>query len=76
MVNRRHKFEVGIYNRDVRAALALPGRRNTTEFDDAWADIHWVEVTAFDPTDAKDKVLRRFPEDRGFIVTDTVDLGP
>jgi hypothetical protein len=75
MPARWHKFEVGVYNKEVRAALANHPRRNTTEFDDAWADIHWVEVTAFDSDEARAIVLRRYPESRGFVVTDTVDLG-
>lgn len=74
MSERWRKYEVGIYNKDVRSALSEPPRRNTTEFDDAWGDIHWIEVSAFDPSDARAKVLRRYPETRGFVVTDTVEL--
>jgi hypothetical protein len=62
----RKKFEVGLYNKDVRDALADGVKHKN--LDDEWADIHWIEVAATDEQDAQRRVQRRYSERTGYVV--------
>jgi hypothetical protein len=59
-------YEVGIYNAEVRERVEA-GHRHRSLTDD-WAEIHYIEVSAADIAGARLKVLRRYPEKRGFII--------
>ena len=64
------KFEVGVFNQEVRDALKL-GERHSQLKDD-WADIHWVEVRAADEKAARQKVNVQYPAARGYVITEVV----
>ena len=68
----RHKFEVGVFNQEVRDAMRQ-GERHPQLKDD-WADIHWIEVLAVDENAAREKVRGRFPPERGYVITEVVLL--
>ncbi len=68
----RHKFEVGVYNKEVREAMRQGDRHR--ELKDDWADIHWIEVFAIDEEAAREKVMHRFPPERGYVITEVVRL--
>ena len=57
------RFEVAVYNEDVRTALQ-EGRRHRDLTDD-WADIHYIDVEARDAQHARNKAETRYPENRG-----------
>jgi hypothetical protein len=60
------EYEVGVYNSEVRDCVAEGNRhRNLT---DDWAEIHYIEVEADDQKGARNQVLRRYPEKRGFVI--------
>ena len=61
-------FEVAIYNKDVLECVN-EGRRHKQLSDD-WADTHYLEVNAATEADARRKILTKYPEDHGFVITD------
>jgi hypothetical protein len=60
------KFEVGVYNSEVRAALKA-GKRHRDLTDD-WADIHYFDIEAEDAQAARQRMERKYPPDRGYVV--------
>ena len=60
------EYEVAIYNSEVRECVA-EGRDHANLTDD-WAEIHYIEIEAADEKAARDKVLQRYPEKRGFVI--------
>lgn len=68
----RNRFEVGIFNQDVRDALA-DGRRHRQLSDD-WADMHFIEVMAKDREDARNIMTRRYTPHMGYIVAEVRQL--
>lgn len=63
-------FEIGIYNEEVRQ-LVKDGRRHRNLSDD-WGEIHYFEIEADDPEAAKQKISRKYPSDRGYVI-DSID---
>src|SRR3546814_3973078 len=69
---RRFKYEVGIYNQQVREALQDGGRHR--HLSDDWADIHWIELTAVDERDVRERIRARYPPENGYVVTEILLL--
>lgn len=67
---RRFKYEVGIYNRQVREALQ-EGEKHR-HLSDEWADIHWIEMIAVDERDVRERLRVRYPPENGYVVTEVV----
>jgi len=63
-------YEIGIFNSEVRR-LTAEGESHP-EFEDSWADMHYVEVRARDDENALEQIERRFPKRKGFVVNDLV----
>jgi hypothetical protein len=61
------KFEVGVFNKEVRDAVQ-DGTHHRF-LDDEWADIHWIEIVAQDEQEAQQKANRRYPERAGYLIT-------
>ncbi|MCW9033174.1 MAG: hypothetical protein OQK35_04790 [Alphaproteobacteria bacterium] len=68
--NGRTAFQVGVYNRDVRALVKE--NKSHEGIRDEWADVHLQDVLAHDEQEAKDIILRRYPEAQGFVVESVV----
>jgi len=66
MTRGRAKYEVAIYNAQVRDCHR--DGVSHRHLKDEWADIHWIEVDASDPQDARIRVLRRYPRHAGYVV--------
>lgn len=64
---RKFKYEVGIYNKEVRD-LMQTGQKHR-QLRDEWADVHWIEVTAEDERDARARIHARYPTEYGYVVT-------
>ena len=62
-----HRFEVAIYNEEVKKSVR-EGDPNKTGLSDDWADTRYIEITADSPETAKRRVYARYPERRGFVV--------
>ena len=65
------RYEVAIYNKDVRDAMK-EGERHPF-LDDAWADVHWIDVNAYTPDAARQKIERRYPPHRGYVITEVLE---
>lgn len=65
-MSRVKKFEVAIYNKEVRQ-LMKEGERHRDLTDD-WADIHYLDVMAEDEQGARVKIQAKYPEDKGFVI--------
>lgn len=59
-------YEVAIYNELVKRAMENGER---AAYSDEWADVHYIEVSARDESDARRKILTKYPKERGFIIT-------
>ena len=65
-------YEVAVYNKSVRDAMK-EGERHPF-LKDEWADIHWVEVRAYSPGAARQKVEVRYPPFRGYVIADIQEV--
>lgn len=68
MQQRVITYEVAVFNQEVRDAMKTGGRHPFLKDD--WADIHWIEVRAYNPQAARQKVESRYPPFRGYVITD------
>lgn len=66
------KFEVAIYNQQVRDCVALgePHR----DYTDDWADIHYIEIRARSHNDAALLAAKRYPAEKGFVIGDVEEV--
>ena len=69
---RPKKFEVAVYNKDVRR-LMKEGKRHRDLKDD-WADMHYIDISAADVTSARAKITQKYPESQGFVIDNVVRL--
>jgi hypothetical protein len=63
------RFELTIYNEIVKKSV-LEGDPNKTGLSDDWADTRYVEVTADSDEQARRKLHHRYPESKGFVITE------
>lgn len=61
------KFEIIVYNREVRMALDKM-QPNETGLEDKWADNNYIVIDAKSADEVRREVKRRYPEERGFVV--------
>ena len=66
LTNGRAAFEVGLYNRDVRAAVK--GNKSHLFFGDHWANLQFQDVLAQNEEEARALISQRYPEEQGFVV--------
>jgi hypothetical protein len=72
-MNVPHRYEVAIYNDEVKKSVR-EGDPNRTGLSDDWADTRYIEVKAESADAAKRKVYARYPERRGFVVLEVRQL--
>lgn len=65
-------FEVTLYNKAVRR-LTEEGESHP-QFDDGWGDQRFIQIEADSPEDARRKVFGRYPERKGFVIIDIIEL--
>ncbi len=68
-----HRFEVALYNEMVKKSVH-EAEPNRTGLSDEWADTRYIEVKAESAEAARRKILSRYPERRGFVVTEVRQL--
>ncbi len=68
-----HRYEVAIHNETVKKSVR-EADPNKTGLSDEWADTRYIEVRAESPEAAKRKILARYPEHRGFVVSEVRQL--
>ena len=66
-------FEIGVYNKKVRE-LVNAGQSHR-DLADSWAEIHFIEIRAKDRSQALIRICSRYPENRGFVISEILDLG-
>lgn len=66
------KFEVAIYNQNVRDCLSIGEQHR--DYDDEWAEIHYIEITARSDEEARQQVNRKYPATKGFVVRDIEEV--
>ncbi len=67
------KYEVAIFNEIVKKSVR-EAEKNRTGLSDDWADVHYIEVSAETPEQAKAKLYNRFPQARGFVILEVREL--
>ena len=66
------RFEIGLYNTEVRNCLAEGASHR--DLSDEWADIHYIEVTAESSGEARQRIEQRYPQALGFTITEVTPL--
>jgi len=61
------KFQAGITNAEVRRAHMM-GQKHRN-LDDKWAEVNYEDVFAADEETARKKLLRKYPPERGFVIS-------
>jgi len=64
--NGRKAFQVGVYNKDVRALITE--NKCHQAIRDEWAQVQLLDVLASDENEARDIICRRYPQDQGYVV--------
>jgi hypothetical protein len=59
-------FDVGVYNREVRALVKE--NRSHNLFADNWADVHVHGVPARNEEEARALILERYKPEEGFVI--------
>ena len=65
-MNKPIKYEVAIFNKDVRQQVKIGEKHK--DFTDDWADMHYIVVTAVSEQDARAKISARYPATKGFVI--------
>lgn len=60
------KFEVTIYNRDVRQKVQ--DGEHHERFTDDWADFRYVDIRAENEDQARARIEDRYPASQGFVI--------
>lgn len=66
-------YEIGIYNMAVRELVG--DGQSHPDLSDAWADIHFIEIRGRDRSHALTKLRARYPEIRGFVISEILEIG-
>jgi hypothetical protein len=67
------KYEVAIYNADVRECVEAGDRHR--DLSDDWADMHYIIVEADDEKTVRAQMEKKYPSERGFVI-DSIHLEP
>jgi hypothetical protein len=67
------KFEVGVYNKEVRDLVKF--HEHHLDLNDDWADIHRFEIKAHNEDEARSVIEQRYPPNRGYVKTDVINEG-
>ena len=66
------KFEIAVYNAEVRQKMA-DGQRHSRLSDD-WADIQYIESLASNAEQARAKFEESHPSDQGYVIEDVTEI--
>ena len=64
-------FEIGVYNKEVRDLVG--NGQSHADLSDNWADIHFIEIKARDRSHALTKLRVRYPENRGYVISEILE---
>lgn len=60
------KYEITLYNKQVRSKVEAGEHHQ--QFQDAWADFRYIEMTADNEDQVRDRIERKYPETHGFVI--------
>ena len=60
------KFEITVYNKEVRQKVA-EGEHHSRYTDD-WADFHYIDINAESEEHARTLAESRYPKSQGFVI--------
>lgn len=64
------KFEVAIYNQEVKDLVA---KHHKHEFlNDVWAERNYIEIEAASMEEAKKTAKRRYPKNQGYVIEEVM----
>ncbi|NQV48354.1 MAG: hypothetical protein HQ504_11315 [Rhodospirillaceae bacterium] len=66
------KYEVALYNKEVREALADNDKH--ARYEDSWGDIHYIEIKAANEEMATEMAKREYPALRGFVIEEVTEI--
>ena len=67
------KFEVAVYNAEVRQKVA--DGEHHRRFTDDWADMHYIEIEADNEELARAKIEVMHPSVQGFVFDEFLEVG-
>ncbi|NQV56554.1 MAG: hypothetical protein HQ503_11905 [Rhodospirillales bacterium] len=65
-------FEIAIFNADVRACVEAGDRHR--DLKDEWADIHYFDIKAANAVEARAKISRRYPAEKGYVIENIAEV--
>ncbi len=68
------KYEVTIYNREVRQRVEDGGHHE--HFTDDWADFRYIEIRAANEDQARARLADRYPAKQGFVIDSVIEQQP
>lgn len=68
---RMPKYEVTVYNREVRQRVEDGGHHK--HFTDDWADFRYIEISAANEDQARARLADRYPAKQGFVIDSIVE---
>ncbi len=67
------KFEVAVYNAEVRQKVA--DGEHHSRFTDDWADMHYIEIEVDNEEQARAKIEVMHPSVQGFVFDEFLEVG-
>lgn len=67
MSTEHHIFEFSVYNNDVRELVQM--HESHSKLDDGWAEQRYIQIRAMNEEDATQQLRRRYPENKGFVIS-------
>ena len=72
MSSKQITFEFSLYNSEVRN-LVQSGEPHK-QLDDGWAEQRYIQIKAENKEKAQEELFRRYPENKGFVVTSVIEI--
>lgn len=69
-----NSYEVGVFNKTVRDAIAVG--EPVKALDKQWADVHWVKIRATSLERARAQAEAKYPAENGFVIVDIIEDKP
>ncbi|MBT5188067.1 MAG: hypothetical protein HOH19_03930 [Kordiimonadaceae bacterium] len=66
----QHTYEFSVYNSEVRKLLEIGETHR--QLDDGWAEQRYIQISGKNETIAKEKLSRRYPENKGYVYASVI----
>ncbi len=66
------KYEVAIYNQEVRDAIARKEQHDS--YSDDWGTTQYIEIAALNEEMARSKINQQHPPSKGFVIEDVFEV--